>query len=68
MYLTDRQIVQNGQHRQIDQLYFAGFLSPYYILRKIAQISKNYCHQVVLNDKHMVLNHDESRLLDQNPN
>ena len=51
---------KSGQYQIIDQICFAEFLSLYYTYLKPSESTENECQPVVLNDKIIEMNHDES--------
>ena len=51
---------KNGEYKIIDQLCFAEFLSLYYVDAKQIEISENDSQPVILNDKLMDSDHEES--------
>ena len=53
---------KNDEYKNIDQLCFAEFLSPYYVDAKQVEISENDSQPLVLNDELMDSNHEESIL------
>ena len=56
---------KNGRYRQIYQLCLAELLCISYVFLKTAQIAKNDCQPVVLNDELLELTHPESRFSDK---